>query len=78
MNAKQLATIQTITSNKWVEWKTSKHIDGTLAFSVSQIGDSVMVHAFNTQSIEWFQKAFSATMLVGVRGGIKNLHIHIF
>jgi hypothetical protein len=78
MTSKQLQTLQTITNNDWVQWKTSKHIDGALAYNISQVGDSVMLQASNAQSIDWYQKAFSATMFIGVRGGVRNIKVNTF
>ena len=78
MNSKQLKTLQTITNSNWVQWKTSKHIEGSLAYNITQVGDSVMLQASNAQSIDWYQKAFSATMFIGVKGGIRNIKVTTF
>lgn len=76
MNAKQQETVQNITSHQWIEWKTGKHIEGALTFEAVTIGDSVMIHASNTASIEWFQKQTIVQIVVGPRGGLNKITVH--
>jgi hypothetical protein len=73
MNEKQVRVLQTITKQKWIEWKTGTWIEGSLTFSVTDIGDKVFVHASNTDTIEWFQKQAIIQMVVGPRGGINSI-----
>lgn len=77
MNKKQKAVLQTITTKEWIEWKIKKYIYGNMAFNITEIGDSVMLHAFNNDESIW-DKHISLTLFVGVRGGIRNLNVHIF
>lgn len=76
MNIKQTKIIQTITKQKWIEWKTGANIDGSLSFSVAEIGDSVLVHGSNTDTIEWYQKQFIVQLVVGPRGGLNKLTVY--
>lgn len=76
MNTKQTKVIQTITNQKWIEWKTCKHIAGSLSFSVTEIGNSVLVHGSNTDTIEWFQKQFIVQIIVGPKGGLNKITVH--
>ena len=76
MNAKQTKVIQTITNQKWIEWKTGKYISGNLSFSVIEIGDDVLLHGSNTDTIEWHQKQFIVQITVGPRGGLNKIAVH--
>lgn len=77
MNIKQIKTIQMVTKPSWINWKcTNEHIDGALAFSVTEIGNTVMVHGSNTDSIEWWHKQFIIQFFIGPRGGINKIRIH--
>lgn len=76
MNAKQQATIQHITSQQWIEWKTGKHIEGALTYEAIAIGDSVLIHASNTASTEWFEKQTIVQIMVGPRGGLNKITVH--
>lgn len=76
MNAKQIARLQTITTQKWIEWKTGKYIAGSLSFNVTEIGDSVLVHGSNTETTEWFEKQFIVQMVVGPKGGLNKITVH--
>jgi hypothetical protein len=72
MNTKQIKTLQTITKQKWIEWKTGKWIEGSLTFSAEDIGDKVFVHASNTDTIEWYQKHVIVQFIVGPKGGVNS------
>ena len=76
MNSKQQVTIQAVTQQQWLEWKTGKHIEGSLTYEAVHIGDTVMVHASNTASIEWFQKQVIIQIVVGPRGGVNKITVH--
>lgn len=76
MNAKQTKVLQTITKQQWVEWKTGANIAGSLSFSITEIGDKVLVHGSNTDTIEWFQKQFIVQMVVGPKGGLNKITVH--
>lgn len=76
MNTKQTRVLQTITKQGWIEWKTGKYIDGSLSFSVTEVGDKVLVHGSNTDTIEWFEKHFSVFMVVGPKGGLNKITFH--
>ncbi len=76
MNSKQVKVIQTVTTPSWIDWKISKHIAGSLTFRVMEIGDKVIVHGSNTDSIEWFQKQVIVQIIIGNRGGINKITVH--
>jgi hypothetical protein len=76
MNSKQVKAIQTVTTPSWIDWKITKHISGSMAFSVTEIGDKVLVHGSNTASIEWFQKQVIVQIIIGNRGGINKITVH--
>jgi hypothetical protein len=76
MNSKQTKVIQTVTDSSWINRYVSRYIDGNLTFSVMEIGDKVIVHGSNTDSISWFQKQFIVQITVGTRGGINKIVIH--
>jgi hypothetical protein len=75
MNSKQIKTIQLVTKPSYITWKTGKHIDGNMAFSVTEIGDKVLVHGSNTDSIEWWHKHFLITFFIGPQGGINKIKV---
>lgn len=75
MNSKQTKVIQMITKPSWISWKTGAQIEGNMAFSVTEIGDTVMVHGSNTASIEWWHKQFIIQFFIGPRGGINKIRI---
>jgi hypothetical protein len=75
MNSKQTKVIQMVTKPSYITWKTGEHIDGNMAFSVFEIGDTVMVHGSNTDSIEWWHKHFMIQFFIGPRGGIKKIKV---
>jgi len=77
MNSKQTKTIQLVTKPSYITWKCNNvHIDGNMAFSVTEIGDTVMVHGSNTASIEWWHKQFIVQFFIGPRGGINKIRVH--
>jgi hypothetical protein len=76
MNTSQIKRLQTITNQEWIEWKTCKHISGALTFNVTQIGDKVLVHASNTDTIEWWQKQVIIQIIVGSKGGLNKITVH--
>lgn len=76
MNTKQIKVIQTITKQNWIEWKTGKYIGGALAFSVTEIGDQVVVHGSNTESKGWFDDQFIIQMVVGPKGGLNKIKVY--
>lgn len=67
MNAKQAARISHLTKtvNHWAKWI----IDGDLIFSVEQIGEQVLLFV-KTENTKWYQKSYSANLVIGPRGGI--------
>jgi hypothetical protein len=75
MNNAQIKRLQTVTSQKWIEWKTNTDIAGSLTFSVTEIGDKVLVHASNTETIQWFQKQVIIQMLIGSKGGLNDIKV---
>lgn len=76
MNKKQTQVIQTVTDSSWINRYVSRYIDGSLTFSVIEIGDKVLVHGSNTDSIQWFEKQVIVQVTVGIRGGINKIVIH--
>ena len=76
MNKKQTQVIQTVTDSSWINHHVSRYIDGSLTFSVIEIGDKVLVHGSNTDSIQWFEKQVIVQVTVGIRGGINKIVIH--
>ncbi len=76
MNSKQTQVIQTVTDSSWIGRYVSRYISGSLTFSVMEIGDKVIVHGSNTDSIEWFQKQFIVQIIIGTRGGINKITVH--
>jgi hypothetical protein len=76
MNSKQTQVIQTVTDPSWINRYVSRYIDGSLTFSVMEIGDKVIVHGSNTDSIAWFQKQVIVQVTVGSRGGINKITVH--
>lgn len=77
MNTQQIKRLQTVTSQKWIEWKTNTEISGSLIFSVTEIGDKVFLHASNTDTIEWYQKQIIVQMLIGSKGGLNDIKVII-
>jgi hypothetical protein len=75
MNNAQIKRLQTVTSQKWIEWKTNTEIAGSLTFSVTEIGDKVFVHASNTDTTEWYQKQVIVQMLIGSKGGLNEIKV---
>jgi hypothetical protein len=76
MNAKQIKVIQTVTKQSWVEYKARTYIEGSLAWSVQDCGDSVYVFGSNTESERgWFSKHTMVQMLIGPLGGIKKFKL---
>lgn len=75
MNNAQIKRLQTVTNQKWIEWKTNTEIAGSLAFSVTEIGDKVFVHASNTDTTEWYQKQVIVQMLIGSKGGLNEIKV---
>ena len=75
MNTSQIKRLQTVTSQKWLEWKTNTDIAGALSFSVTEIGDKVFVHASNTETTEWYQKQVIVQMLIGSKGGLNEIKV---
>jgi hypothetical protein len=75
MNTKQTKVIQMVTKPSYITWKTGEHIDGNMAFSVFEIGKTVMVHGSNTDSIEWWHKHFMIQFFIGPRGGINKIKV---
>lgn len=73
MNAKQISVLRTVTKQRWIEWKTGKYIDGSLSFSVTEMGDSVLLSGSNADTIDWFEKYFFIHIVVGPRGGINRI-----
>jgi hypothetical protein len=76
MNSKQTKVIQTVTDSSWINRYVSRYIAGSLTFSVTEIGDKVLVHGSNTDSIQWFQKQVIVQVTVGTRGGINKIVVH--
>lgn len=76
MNSKQTKVIQTVTDSSWINRYVSRYIAGSLTFSVIEIGDKVLVHGSNTDSIQWFQKQVIVQVTVGTRGGINKITVH--
>jgi hypothetical protein len=75
MNAKQIKRLQTVTQQKWIEWKAGKFIDGALSFSAFEIDGKVFIHASNTSTIEWYQRQIIVQMHIGPRGGLNEFKI---
>ena len=75
MNINQIKRLQTVTNQKWIEWKTNTDIAGSLSFSVTEIGDKVFVHASNTDTTEWYQKQVIIQMLIGSKGGLNEIKV---
>lgn len=73
MNAKQTRVLQTVTKQSWIQWKTGKHIDGDLTFTVEQVGDSVLLFGSNSETVKWYEKYFFVHIVVGPRGGINTI-----
>jgi hypothetical protein len=76
MNTKQTKVIQMVTKPSYIMWKTNEYIEGNMAFSVTEIGDTVFVHGSNTDSIEWWQKQFIIQFFIGPRGGINKIKVY--
>ena len=72
MNAKQISTLQTITNDSWIQWKTGHRFEGSMTYSVTEIGDLVLLHASNTDTTDWFQKQVIVQANIGKRGGINK------
>jgi hypothetical protein len=75
MNSKQMQVAQTVTTRKWIDWKTCQYIAGEMAFSMTEIGDTVFIHGSNTASTEWWQKQVIVQVFIGPRGGIKKFAV---
>lgn len=75
MTPKQIQTLQTITNDSWLQWKTGHKYEGSMTFSVAEIGDSVLLHASNTDTTEWFQKQVIIQANIGKRGGINKFKV---
>jgi hypothetical protein len=76
MNIKQIKRIQDITMPEWIKRYVKSNIAGDIAFSIYEIGNTVMLHASNTGTIQWFQKQVIFQIVVGPRGGINKIKIH--
>lgn len=76
MNVKQTRAIQRATNPDWIKWQTGAYFEGSLAFNVTEIGDKVLVHGSNTESIEWFQRQFIVQIVVGPKGGLNEIKVY--
>ena len=72
MTPKQIQTLQTITNDSWIQWKSGYSYQGSMTYSVTEIGDMVLLHASNTDTTEWFQKQVIVQANIGKRGGINK------
>jgi len=72
MNAKQLATAQTVTSKQWTDWHIGTSY-GEFTF-VKQMDDEYGVTLFgsNVDNKNWFDKLVCVSIRIGKRGGIKK------
>jgi hypothetical protein len=75
MTPKQIKTLQTITNDSWMQWKTGHRYDGSMTYSITEIGDKVFLHASNTDTTEWFQKQFIVQVVLGVQGGLNKFKV---
>ena len=75
MNINQIKRLQTVTNQRWIEWKTRKYIAGSLVFSVTEIGDKVVVHASNTDTIHWSATQTIVHMIIGSKGGLNEIKV---
>lgn len=72
MTKRQLQVLQTITNDSWLQWKTGHSYEGSMTFSITPIGDQILMHASNTDSTEWFQKQVIIQAMIGPKGGINQ------
>lgn len=74
MNAKQIRRAQTLTSTKWLSWK-SKGLADNMAFSADSLGDSVIIFGSNLETKESYERLVLVTIILGPKGGIHKFTV---
>ena len=74
MNAKQIRKAQTLTSTKWLSWKSKGLVD-SMAFSADDFGDSVIIFGSNLETKESYERLVLVTIILGPQGGIHKFTV---
>ena len=75
MNAKQIRKAQTLTSTKWLSWKSKGLASDNMAFSADNLGDSVIIFGSNLETKETYERLVLVTLILGPKGGIHKFNV---
>jgi hypothetical protein len=78
MNAKQVRKAQTLTSTKWLSWKSKGLVSDGMAFSADDFEDSVILFGSNLESKESYERLVFVTIILGPKGGIHKFSVKTF
>lgn len=75
MNAKQIRKAQTLTTTKWLSWKSKGLVSDNMAFSADAFGDSVIIFGSNLETKESYERLVLVTIILGPKGGIHKFTV---